>query len=100
MPRHCFPHHRRYVRSSIAGNAVGEDDLARGLDRCTVLLFDVQAEMPGRRLNAYEAGAVAHRDVEKSPIPGEIFRPGRAWDALKGGIGVAAIAGLVPSLKA
>ncbi len=100
MPRHCLTHHRRYVRPSIAGNAVGEDDLARGLDRCAVLLFDVQAEMPGRRSMPTRQGAVAHRDVEKSPMPGEIFHPGRAGDALKGGIGVAAIAGLVPSLKA
>src|SRR5258707_14794650 len=100
MPRQGLAPARRNVRPAIAGNAVGEDDFAGGLDRRGALPFDVQTEMPSRRLDAHQAGAVAHRNVEKSPVPGEVFRPGLARDALEGGVRGAAVAGLVPSLKA
>jgi DNA-binding transcriptional LysR family regulator len=79
---------RREIGPAIAGDPVGEDDLARGLDPGRAVDFEMQAEMPGGRLDAAEPCAVAHRDAEEAPVPAEVFGPVGARDAGHRGIGM------------
>ena len=91
---------RRNIGAAIAGDAIGEDHLARGLDLGCAAGFEMQPEMPVGRLDACQAGGVADRDAEKSAIPAEIIGPILARNALDRGIGGLAMPRLVPGLEA
>ncbi len=99
MPRQPLAQHRRDIGPAGSANAVGEDDFPRGLDRHPRSCLQMHPEMPLPGLDMHQPGTVAHRDIEKISVPGEVFGPGRARDAPQSGIGLPAMAGLIPGLE-
>ena len=98
-PRQPLAQHYRHVGSAVAAEPVGEDHLARGLGVRRGANRQVKTEMPVGRLDAVEPGAVAYRNAEEMPEPGEVFGPVEARDAHDPVIGLASMARLVPRLE-
>ncbi|MEJ0019387.1 MAG: hypothetical protein WDN25_23115 [Acetobacteraceae bacterium] len=85
---------------AAAGKAGGEDDLARRLGGGAGGGGQVQDEMARGRLDAVEARGVARGDVEKTLVPAQVVGPVGPPDAIDRGVGVLAVARLVPGLEA
>ena len=60
------------VRSVVPGEAGAEDDLPRRLDLGLAADVEVQPEMPIRRLDPQQPGAIADRDPEELTVPRQI----------------------------
>src|SRR5690349_10128889 len=88
------------ISPSIARHAVGEDHLACSLDCGQAGSLQMQSEMPFSRLDPREPCAVADRNIEKMPVPAEIFGPVEARNALHRSVSLGAVPCFVPGLKA
>src|SRR5689334_1591258 len=76
--RQTLAQHRWDIGAAIAGDAIGQDDLARLLNFASAVAFEMQAEMPIARLDPVEPGLVADFDPENAPVPAQILGPGLA----------------------
>ena len=92
------------IGPAIAAKAIGEDDLARRLDRRSAVELEVQAEIPpvrlDRRFDPPEASAVANWNSEETTVPAELLRPCLARNAFELGVGLLPVPFLVPGLNA
>ena len=92
--------HRWQIRVAAAGDAIAEDDLAGGLDRLLAVDIEMQTQIIGGRFDPEQSRAVADLQAQRCAEPGKILGPVEAGDADEVGIGLLALAGLVPGLEA